>query len=224
MSKSNATHLTVLDSAETALPLLFPRLGAAQLGSLQTYLRELERFNQALNLIGPGTLPKAHLVHVGDALLCARVLEGKLGSSETIYDFGSGNGIPGVVLAAVYPERKFVCVDRDERKLEFIKHVSSAMGLANIGTLKSDVEALGDGKIQIAVSRGFASIAKTLLLSRQVMAIGGRVLMMKSDSWAKELSELPTQTFGVWDCEPIGKYTIPGIDQVGVVVEAKRKV
>jgi 16S rRNA (guanine527-N7)-methyltransferase len=223
MSKPVNLGLPALDDARIALPILHPHLSSETLESLHVYLRELQRFSRALNLVSAATLPKAHLVHVGDALLCSRVVDDKLGPSATIYDFGSGNGIPGVILAALHNSRSFVCVDRDERKLEFIKHVSQAMGLKNVSVLKKDVEKLGDQKVQLAVSRGFGAISKTLLLCRGIFPQGGRILMMKSESWTKELAELPSQTFGVWDCQPIGKYTIPGIDQVGVVVEATRK-
>lgn len=224
MSKPASSGLQALEDASTALPILHPRLDFQTLNSLHIYLRELQRFNQALNLVSAATLPKAHLVHVGDALLCSRVIEDKLGTAQSIYDLGSGNGIPGVILAALHNNRKFVCVDRDERKLEFIKHVSQLMGLKNVSVVKKDVEDLGDQKVPLAVSRGFAAISKTLLLCRGILPVGGRILMMKSESWAKELADLPSQAFGVWDCQPIGKYVIPGIDQVGVVVEATRKV
>jgi len=215
--------MQALKDASTALPILHPHLDAQTLESLYIYLRELHHFNKALNLVSSATLPKAHLVHVGDALLFSRIIEDKLGTAQSIYDLGSGNGVPGVILAALHNSRKFVCVDRDERKLEFIKHVSQLMGLKNVSVLKQDVEDLGDQKVTLAVSRGFAPISKTLLVCRRILSVGGRILMMKSESWTRELADLPSQAFGVWDCQPIGKYVIPSIDQAGVVVEATRK-
>lgn len=200
-----------------------PNLSEAELQALKIYLRELGRFNKNLNLISASTVPKADSVHVADAVMAWCIIKTLIPPGSTVSDFGSGNGIPGIIFAALAPDLKFRVIDRDVRKLEFLKHAGASMGLKNIAFITRDIADLEDESVQFAVSRGFAPIGKSLLLSRKSMAPGGRFFMMKGEGWAREVADVPSQLFSVWNTQMVGQYSIPESNAEFVVIEATKK-
>lgn len=187
----------------------FPELSAEQVEHLVVYLGELNKFNKALNLVSPQTLKNAEAVHVADSVYASRHIRPLLDASLPLYDFGSGNGCPGIIIAALFPELKVVLIDRDERKLEFCKHVINALGLSNIETALTTVESLPLGSIRQAVARGFAPLSKALIKYRNQFPAGGKFFHMKGDGWANEVAGLPSQVFSHWAPSLVGKYKIP---------------
>lgn len=187
----------------------FPDLTDEQVDRLVVYLRELTRFNKTLNLVSPLTLKNAESVHVADCIYAAQYVRPQLNPSEPLYDFGSGNGCPGIIIAAVCPELKVILIDRDQRKMEFCKHVIHAMGLSNVEVQVKSVEDLPSGSIKQAVARGFAPLSKALIKYRTKFPKGGKFFHMKGDGWANELAGLPSQIFSHWTPSLIGKYKVP---------------
>ena len=85
---------------------------------LQIYKRELLRWNETVNLIGPE--PKANLdEHIGEALAAVEILK----PEREVLDFGSGGGLPAIPMAIACPEARFHLVEADKKKWAFLKHV-----------------------------------------------------------------------------------------------------
>lgn len=175
-----------------------------------------------MNLISRRSVIDADRVHFADAINAARLIFDN-SRSQHIFDIGSGNGIPGLVMAAMDPERMIYCVDSNARKSEAIKHFSDRMGLKNVKVYNARLEDLGQGIVECAVSRGFASIAKSLLLSRKALANEATYYHMKSSSWSNELREIPTQMFRHWTASDHFDYKLPESDQLMSVVVTKKK-
>ncbi|CAN5382874.1 hypothetical protein BH10BDE1_BH10BDE1_22200 [soil metagenome] len=199
-----------------------PSLTELQFESAQIYIRELSRFNKTLNLISPGTMPRVDAVHVLDSVRAWTLVAPRIPVGSLVYDLGSGNGLPGLLSAVMAPDRAFRLVDRDQRKLEFCKHVASAMGLKNVSTECIDIDRLPASSINFALSRGFASVTKALLMTRKLFAVGGSFFMLKGDSWTLEISDLPPRLFGSWKVELVGKYELPELSADFVVIECQR--
>jgi 16S rRNA (guanine527-N7)-methyltransferase len=176
----------------------FPEMPAGTIARLVTYHTELLRFNKTINLISASTVKNADSVHVADAVLASKFITPSLVAGKPLYDFGSGNGCPGVIY-----------VDRDERKMEFCKHVASAMKLENVSILVKGVEDIESNAVSNAISRGFAPFSRALLLCRKQFPKGGRFFHMKSDGWANELAQLPSQVFTHWTPSLLGQYRLP---------------
>lgn len=200
-----------------------PAIKEAELSALKIYLRELARFNKSLNLISASTVSKADSVHVADAAMAWRVIMASIPSGSVVSDFGSGNGVPGLIFAALAPDLRFRVIDRDVRKLEFLKYTGAAMGLKNVVFVNKDIVDLDADSIHFAVSRGFAPVSKSLLLCRGVMARGGRFFMMKGEGWAREVAEIPSQLFSVWNTEMVGQYVVPDSKSELVVIAATKR-
>lgn len=162
-----------------------------------------------MNLVSPQTLPTADAVHICDGVFAFKLIKPELSLGATLYDFGSGNGIPGLVMGILDPALKVVLVDRDERKLEFCKHVASSVRATNVTTLKADVEELPRHSVLNVVGRGFAPLPKALLMTRAVVAKGGKFFHLKGDQFAQELSAVPSQLFSLWQPRLVGAYRLP---------------
>lgn len=200
-----------------------PHLDDAAIEKLKIYLAELLKFNKKLNLISAQTVAKADSVHIADAVLAWRVISPHIPAGELIFDFGSGNGIPGLIFAALSPSHKFRLVDRDSRKLEFLKYAGATLKLGNVSYSSEDVDRLPGGSVKFAVSRGFAPVGRGLLLTGKAFASGGKFFMLKGEGWTREVAELPPQIFGSWETKLTGQYLIPESMIEYAVVEARRK-
>ena len=75
---------------------------------------------------------------------------------------GTGGGFPGLPLAIVNPRRQFVLIDAVAKKLRFVEHACSMLGLATCATLHARVEqaARGAGPFDTVIARAFAPLPR----------------------------------------------------------------
>ncbi|HET7711936.1 MAG TPA: RsmG family class I SAM-dependent methyltransferase [Thermoanaerobaculia bacterium] len=85
---------------------------------LETYRRELLRWNARVNLIGPEAERNLD-EHIAEALAAAALLE----PEGDVLDFGSGGGLPAIPMAIATPAARFHLVEADQKKWAFLKHV-----------------------------------------------------------------------------------------------------
>ncbi|MGK2957270.1 MAG: 16S rRNA (guanine(527)-N(7))-methyltransferase RsmG [Acidimicrobiales bacterium] len=85
----------------------------------------LEVLGQAreLGFLGPGPIE----LHIDHAMAYAKPL-GE-GWSGRAVDLGSGGGVPGLVLALVYPDSEWTLVDAQERRATFLASAISSLSL-----------------------------------------------------------------------------------------------
>ncbi|MCB0390944.1 MAG: 16S rRNA (guanine(527)-N(7))-methyltransferase RsmG [Bdellovibrionales bacterium] len=190
------------------IPKLFPELGQDILNKLKIYHTELIRFNGRINLISNRTERDADIVHIADCILATKLLINTT-QQKQIFDIGSGNGLPGIVVTLLDATRHIVFVDKDARKIEFLKHIASRLELKNVQFIHAKIEEVKDIEIHCAISRGFASITKSIMALRKPCPIGAEYYHMKSDSWVREIAQIPTQVCKFWEPSLIGDYVLP---------------
>lgn len=215
-SKNNALHGKEGQSGALGgnyplwrIPEWFPHLAPDILLQLKTYHGQLLKFNSHVNLISRHTEREADDIHFADCLYAADVLE-KNGLGKRVFDIGSGNGLPGILLAILKPQSEFSLVESDTRKCEFQKHVIHVLGLKNVSVVNARLESLGSVGMEECVSRGFATIAKTLLACNKLYKGQGRFFHLKGANWSTEVGELPAQLIAAWKPSLIGEYSLPG--------------
>lgn len=133
----------------------------------------LER-SQAIGLLGPGPVDR-HLDH-------ALTLAGLLGPAPTRFlDLGSGAGIPGLVLALVWPAAEAVLVDARHRSTEALAAAAEELALPSRVTVRDgraeDLARADDlrGRFDLVVARGFGPPAVTAESAVGFLAQGGRL-------------------------------------------------
>lgn len=187
----------------------FSDLSPDILNRLKTYFDELVKFNKTLTLVAPKTIPFADALHFSDSILASRVILKSNPQLKELYDLGSGNGFPGLVIALLNPSIKVHLVEYDVKKCEFLKHMITTLKLSNAVVVSGKVEDLKDNSVQFAVARGLSSISKVLLLMRTKVAKGGVIYHMKGEQWGMEVSEIPIQLCSSWSPSLIGEYRLP---------------
>ncbi len=85
---------------------------------IDVYRRELLRWNEKVNLIGPEAVQNVD-EHIAEAIAAAAMLK----PAGEVLDFGSGGGLPAIPMAIVSPEARFFLVEADQRKWAFLKHI-----------------------------------------------------------------------------------------------------
>ena len=200
----------------------FPDLSEKTVATLRSYFDLVIKHNKTLSLISPKTLPVADALHFADCILGSQIiLEDSPGIKE-IYDFGSGNGFPGMVFAVLHPEIKVNLVETDLRKVEFLRHVADTLSISNIKVLHAAFETLPTDSVKFAMVRGFGNISKTILLARKIMPKGGILYHMKGEQWGLEITEIPTQLCSIFFPALVREYLLPATQiRFGVVKTTK---
>ena len=98
---------------------------------LLAYLRRLDAWASRVNLTGarPGA-ERVELLVAGVVPLAPHLLAGP------ILDIGSGNGSPGLVLAALRPELPVVLLEPRQRRWAFLRDAARAMGRSDVEILR----------------------------------------------------------------------------------------
>lgn len=202
------------------IPTLFPKLKDVE-PTLRGYFDQLNIFNKTLNLIGPGSMANADLLHFADAIYASQIIHGQI-NDEPIYDIGSGNGIPGLVYAILFPKAPVFLVEHDQRKAEFLRTVASRLKLSNVQVIVKSFEQIPAETIRFAMARGFASIPKTLFLARKIMQKDGKFFHIKGSEWPLEIGEMPTQLCSYWSSGLVSGYSLEELAIQYFVVASQR--
>jgi 16S rRNA (guanine527-N7)-methyltransferase len=187
----------------------FPELGKTTLEQLKKFHDELMKHNKTIELIGVKTIFHADLIHFADSIIACRLIKESNPKLDEIYDFGSGNGFPGVVFALLFPAIKVHLVESDDKKVEYLKQCTTALGLKNVTVHHKTIESLAPNSVKYCMARGLANISKSILMSRRVVAVGGVFYHLKGETWSGEVGEIPTQLCSVWTPGLVGTYKHP---------------
>ncbi len=204
--KSNAEPKA--DNALWRIPQWFPQLDGVLAEQLRLYHSELLKFNVRLNLVSRSTEREADEIHFADCILAGLALS-KVKLDKPVYDLGSGNGLPGLVMALMRPDSQFLLVESDSRKCEFLKHMIAVLNIRNCRVLNVRLETLKSSEMSLAMSRGFANISKTLLAVNKCFTKGGRFYHLKGSNWGTEIAAIPTQIISLWSPELVSEYSLP---------------
>ena len=181
------------------LRLGFERIGIEvtdeMIGKLIAYRDEILEYNKSINLTAIRD-PKSFLaVHYLDSAEAVTLKEFK--EAETIIDVGTGGGFPGVPLAVLAPDKKFVLMDSLGKRIKVISGIAEKLGISNIEFVHSRAEDLGRDKkhrekYDMAVSRAVASLPVLAEYCLPFVRIGGAFIAYKSADAEQEADEART--------------------------------
>ncbi len=186
----------------------FPDLDPQLHEMLKLFHSELIKFNLRLNLVARTTEREADEIHFADCLSACQLI-GATGLTAPVYDVGSGNGLPGIILGILNPMVEINLVESDSRKCEFLKHAIHVLKLPHVKVMNVRLESLKAADLGIGLSRGFATIAKTILACNRIFTKGGKFYHLKGPSWSREIADIPSQLISAWSPELVGEYSLP---------------
>lgn len=189
-----------------------------QLRQFVTLLSELERWSRRINLTAIRDSRDMVSGHLLDSLAVRGHLHG-----TSIIDIGTGAGFPGLPLAIAEPQREFVLLDSNDRKIGFVRHMIMQLGLRNATAVRSRAEGYAPGRtFDTVIARALAAIPRVIELGGHLTGKKGVLLALKGKYPADELeqAEKLSDRWG-WQVSEIG---VPGLEQhARHVVRLKRK-
>ncbi len=177
----------------------------AQVESLLDYLALLIKWNKVYNLTAvrdPQDMVKQHLL---DSLSVVKAFQ----QASNVLDVGSGGGLPGIILAIVYPQCQVSLIDTVNKKTAFLNQVKAELKLSNLTVFTGRVEQLQvSQKFDVITSRAFSELANFIQWSAHLLADDGQFFAMKGQLPAAEIEQLPEG----WQVISIQPLTVPGLD------------
>lgn len=168
------------------------RCSDAVLARLRLYAERLEKWQKAINLVAPKTLPELWQRHFLDS---AQLLDVAPAGVTRWLDLGSGGGFPGLVIAAM-SDIPVHLVESDQRKAAFLRDTAHAMGVAATVHVKrieavepSALQAAMGGAPQVISARALAPLKELIALARPLGGPGTTYLFLKGRQAGDELTE-----------------------------------
>lgn len=194
--------------AQATQTLALP-LSATQQRTLLLYLDQLLLWNKAYNLTAITDPVEALIKHVIDCLAIIAHLP-----AGSLLDIGTGAGLPAVIIAICQPERHCTALDSNQKKIRFIKQVSSELKLSNVTPIAARIEAHA-GQYEVVTSRAFSSLIDFVAAAQPRLAVNGRLCAMKGKApTADELQALEQH----WQIKTI-KLAVPRLDDSRHLIE-----
>ncbi len=167
---------------------------------LTRYVELLAKWNKAYNLTAIRDPKEMVSRHILDSLSIVPHITG-----SHILDVGSGPGLPGVILAIMFPEKKITTLDSNGKKTRFMTQARLDLKLDNLQVAHSRVETFQTEQLFDAItSRAFSSLVDMVEGTKHLLSPSGVYLAMKGLYPEEELKAL-TNRFDIrlLACEPL---------------------
>ena len=153
---------------------------------LEAYVALIEKWNPKINLVSRSSLPEIWDRHIWDsAQIFDIAVEGSVWA-----DFGSGGGLPGIVLAIfakeLRPDMQFYLVESDQRKCAFLRNAVREIGL-NVKVHAERIEVLDPIGASVISARALTDLNGLLEFVERHSAKNGVAILPKGETWEKEI-------------------------------------
>ena len=159
---------------------------------IRAYAEFLKNQGIERGLVGPREADRIWERHIFNCLPVTTLFT----EGATVFDIGSGAGLPGIVIALARPDLKVVLIEPLERRVEFLQEA-----------VKTLAEIEGQTPLQIQVVRGRAQDVKTTAdyvtaravapleklkkISWHLLKVNGSLLAMKGEKAQEEMAMVP---------------------------------
>jgi 16S rRNA (guanine527-N7)-methyltransferase len=156
---------------------------------LDLFVNLFLRWQKAVQLVAPSTLPTLWTRHIADSLQ----LVGLAPDATVWADLGSGGGFPGLIVAIAIADRPGAIVhliESDTRKAAFLREAQRITGAAatvHHERIESAAERIGPG--DMVTARALAPMEKLLSLASPLLSAGARGLFLKGQDVDSELTD-----------------------------------
>jgi len=185
----------------------FTDLSETQINQFQQLPALYEEWNNQINVISRKDIENIVERHILHSLAIAKMIT-FLPDAE-ILDLGTGGGFPGIPLAILFPETRFLMIDGTGKKIKVVNEVIDALDLKNAKAKHMRSEEVKH-HFDFVVCRAVASLDKLinwsfkLLKKKQRHAIPNGLITLKGGNIKAEIKALPRKEYS--EIYPISRY------------------
>jgi len=170
-----------------------PRLKMPELtdAHIQAFIKHAELIveaNKKVNLTAITGAEEMAIKHYLDSLTCCLAVD--FAGAQRVCDVGSGAGFPGISLAIVFPQTRFVLLEATQKKASFVTHAINELGLHNCEVLADRAETAGRGPLReafdIVIGRGVSKLSALAEYCLPLTKLGGQFLALRGKNGAEE--------------------------------------
>lgn len=183
---------------------------------LREYVREIMLFNPLLKLVGEKSEDEIIARHILDSASAYSIFKRETNAGDSIADLGSGAGLPGVVLAILFPDREFILIERMNRRAGFLRGGLAKLALKNASVLECDIKDI-DRRFSSLTCRAFHPIVDISKSAVSLLSDNGKAFFYKGQlkNAEAELEELSASYSFLSDIEGLD---VPYLDAERVMV------
>ncbi len=190
-------------SRETLIERYFPE----RLDEIAAYAHFLTTAGIERGLIGPREGERIWERHIFNCLPVTQLLP----EGTTLFDIGSGAGLPGIVIALARPDIQVTLIEPLERRVEFLKEATDGLNIEVIRGRAQDVKKTA----HFVTARAVAPLEKLKKMSWHMVKTGGALLAMKGESAAAEMVGVKNAVLHEIELEGVG---------LGRIVELRKPI
>jgi 16S rRNA (guanine527-N7)-methyltransferase len=154
---------------------------------LLEYVALIAKWNRVHNLTAIRSESKMVSDHLLDCLAVATHLV-----PGSVLDVGSGAGLPGIVLALLWPRAQVTLLDSNHKKAAFLNQVVIELKLGNATVVCERVETWrGPAAYDLVISRALSDLPEFVQLAGRHCRGGGLLVAMKGVHPHEELTQIP---------------------------------
>ena len=155
-----------------------------QCHSFFDYMNLLIEKNKVMNLTTIVEPDEIILRHFVDSAILVKIFGVEIFEGKKIVDVGTGAGFPGLPLAIVCPNAKFVLTDTLGKRIGFLSEVLSKINIKNVELVKSRAEDFAHDKkyresFDYCVTRGVAKLSVLSEYTLPLLKVEGKSLAYK---------------------------------------------
>ena len=148
---------------------------------LYKYFELLVEWNSRFNMTSILEEKEVFLLHFYDSLCLNKI---NLNEVNSLCDFGTGAGFPGMVIALVYPNIEVTLVESNNKKCTFLEEVKQQLNIKNVSIFNERIEDFARKnreKYDVVTCRAVTSIPIIIELSTSLIKVNGLLAPLKSN-------------------------------------------
>ena len=185
------------------------------------HLELIVETNRTMNLTRIVDPRDAAIKHVLDSVLPWR----RFANAASVLDAGTGAGFPGIPLAIILPEVRFVLSESIQKKARFVQEAVNWLKLVNVTVTALRAEDYSKkNPVAWITARAVAPVAKAVTLFSPAIAGGARCLLYKGPDAGDEIADAaPLLLRARIRAEIVDRYDLPDGCGTRALVELNRR-